>query len=436
MNGKASDKSKTDADTDHNASDKSKTGAGGDNSAQDAIALLKADHRAVEKLFKQYEEAGTSEQKTRIARQVCTELIVHAHLEEEIFYASCREHNVDAKVLDEAQVEHDSAKLLIGEILQQAPESPYYDAKVAVLSEYVKHHVGEEENPSEGIFAKARAAKLDMNALGQRLQARKQELMQQGENLGSTPPELCSLELRFIQSNQQEISAMTRQHEQGRDEYGRFSREDDDYRRGGRGYAQSNEHSRDESGRFISDDDSRSGRHASSRGSYRDDDDYRSSSGRGRDDQGRYASDYDDDYRGHYRTSQSNDRERDERGRFISEDGGSGGYSGRYRDDDDYGYRSSRGASGRERDEQGRFMRDEDDRNSRGSSRGQGGWFGDPEGHARAAEEGWRHRESSSSRYERDDNRGRSRSDNDERGWYGDPQGHAEAARRGWQHRR
>lgn len=424
------------------ASDKKETGT--ESGHPDAIALLQADHRKVERLFKQYEKAGTNDEKMQIAKQVCTELIVHSRLEEEIFYPSCRENHVEARVLDEAQVEHDGVKLLIGEILQRQPDSPYYDARVSVLSEYVKHHVGEEENSSDGIFAKARAAKLDMNALGQRLQARKQELMEEHRSLGSMPLELRSLELRFIYPPQQEISTMPRQYEQERDEYGRFI-SDDDYRNRGRSHSYSNERARDEYGRFARDDD--------------------------------------DDYRQGHRYYQSNERDRDEYGRFVSDYDRSRGYSGRsYRDDDeDDDYRSSsRGSSGRERDESGRFLSDDDERSMRGTSRsrghggwfgdpeghsraaheryqgrgssyyergrddddygsrggrGHGGWFGDREGHARAAEEGWRHRESSgSSRY--DDDRGRSGSTNDGRGWYGDTRGHAEAARRGWQNRR
>ncbi|MBW8363995.1 MAG: hemerythrin domain-containing protein [Rhizobium sp.] len=475
MSEKNSGKKGTDTDTDIGQSD--------------AITLLQTDHRTVERLFKQYEDAGTSEEKMQIAKQVCTELIVHSRLEEEIFYPSCRENKVEASVLDEAQVEHDGVKLLIGEILQQQPDSPYYDAKVSVLSEYVKHHVGEEEKSSDGIFAKARAAKLDMNALGKRLLARKKELMEQREDFGSTSIELPSLELCFIHSNRQEISTMPRQYEQERDEHGRFTHDDDNYHSGGRSRYQSSGRDRDDHGRFVGDDDGKSGRHYSSQGSHRGDEDDRwssgRSSGRARDEQGRYTND--DDGRGDdYRHSQSYDRERDEHGRFVGDNSGYQQHSGRSYRDDDYGYRSSsRGSSGRERDEHGRFMSDADDRNMRGSSgrrghggwfgdsegharaaeeryqgrgssyssrgeddydsgsrgssggRGHGGWFGDHEGHARAAEEGWRHRESSGSsrRYDEDD-QGRSRSGGDDRGWYGDAQGHAEAARRGWQNRR
>src|SRR6185295_19636682 len=99
-------------------------------------------------------------------------------LEEEIFYPACREKKIEDELLDEAQVEHDGAKIIIAELIAGSPGDEYYDAKVTVLSEYIKHHVGEEEKPSDGIFAKARKAGVDMKALGSRLQARKAELLQ------------------------------------------------------------------------------------------------------------------------------------------------------------------------------------------------------------------------------------------------------------------
>jgi hypothetical protein len=142
-----------------------------------AINLLKADHRRVTALFRKYETADGAEQKAAIAREVCNELIMHTALEEQIFYAACREAGVDDSLLDEAQVEHDSAKLLISALLQNQPDSDYYDARMTVLAEYIKHHVGEEEKGGSGIFAKARAAKLDMDALGQCIRQRKEKLM-------------------------------------------------------------------------------------------------------------------------------------------------------------------------------------------------------------------------------------------------------------------
>ena len=142
----------------------------------DAIALLKADHRTVEDLFEQYESASGDGKKQKIALQICLELTVHAKIEEEIFYPACEGH-VDEDDLKEAYVEHDGAKVLIAEIESGTPSDEFYDAKVSVLSEQIEHHVGEEEMRMEGMFAQARKAGLDMDALGDQLRARKEELI-------------------------------------------------------------------------------------------------------------------------------------------------------------------------------------------------------------------------------------------------------------------
>src|SRR5258708_35635776 len=88
----------------------------------DAATLLKDDHRKVEQLFQEYEKANVSSQKSALAKQVCQELIVHTKLEEEIFYPACREGGVEDDALDEAQVEHDSAKILIADLMSESPE--------------------------------------------------------------------------------------------------------------------------------------------------------------------------------------------------------------------------------------------------------------------------------------------------------------------------
>ena len=144
-------------------------------SAPDAIALLKADHRKVEGLFEDYEKATNSTKKAALVRQICTELTVHTKIEEEIFYPACRG-KIEDDTLDEAYVEHDGAKMLIAELMDGAPDDAFYDAKVKVLSEEIKHHVKEEEMRSEGMFAQAREAGLDMEALGAEMRARKEEL--------------------------------------------------------------------------------------------------------------------------------------------------------------------------------------------------------------------------------------------------------------------
>ncbi len=158
---------------------------------QDAIALLKADHRTVEDLFEQFEKASGDGRKAKIARQICLELTVHAKIEEEIFYPAC-EGKIDDDMLKEAYVEHDGAKVLIAEIEAGGPDDAFYDAKVSVLSEQIEHHVGEEEMRMEGMFSQARRAGLDMDALGDQLRARKEELVAEYTANGLPKPETIS----------------------------------------------------------------------------------------------------------------------------------------------------------------------------------------------------------------------------------------------------
>ncbi|QDX25091.1 hemerythrin domain-containing protein [Sphingomonas suaedae] len=158
----------------------------------DAIALLKADHLKVEDLFKRFESASGSARKQKIALEICMELTVHAKIEEEIFYPAC-EGKIEEDLLKEAYVEHDGAKILIAEIEAGAPSGEFYDAKVKVLSEQIEHHVKEEEKRMEGMFAQARKAGLDMDALGEQLAARKEELLAQYEASGLPKPELSTL---------------------------------------------------------------------------------------------------------------------------------------------------------------------------------------------------------------------------------------------------
>lgn len=157
----------------------------------DAIALLKADHRKVEDLFEQYSKARSDDRKASLAKEICTELIVHSMIEEEIFYPALRGQAED-DILDEALVEHDGAKFLIAELLDGEPGAEFYDAKVMVLKEEIKHHVKEEEKPSEGTFAQARSAEVDLAELGERLLARKQELLEQFKSDGLPTPTLRS----------------------------------------------------------------------------------------------------------------------------------------------------------------------------------------------------------------------------------------------------
>src|SRR6478672_7131832 len=144
--------------------------------SQDAIALLKQDHRTVEDLFAQFEKASGEGRKQKLASQICLELSVHAAIEEEIFYPAC-EGKVDDELLKESYVEHDAAKVLITEISAGSGQSDeFFDSKVKVLQEEIEHHVEEEEKRMEGLFAQARKAGLDMDALGEQLATRKPEL--------------------------------------------------------------------------------------------------------------------------------------------------------------------------------------------------------------------------------------------------------------------
>jgi hypothetical protein len=160
--------------------------------AKDAIALLKADHRTVEDLFKEFESATAAGKKQKIALQICMELTIHAKIEEEIFYPAC-EGKIDEDLLKEAYVEHDGAKVLIAEIEAGKPSDEFYDAKVSVLSEQIEHHVGEEEARMEGMFSQARKAGLDMDALGEQLLARKEELIAEYKATGLPKPELATM---------------------------------------------------------------------------------------------------------------------------------------------------------------------------------------------------------------------------------------------------
>jgi hypothetical protein len=154
---------------------------------QDAIALLKADHRKVEELFAAFEKAKNAGRKQALVKEICTELTVHATIEEEIFYPACKG-EVKEDLLDEAYVEHDGAKVLIAELSEGAPDDEFYDAKVKVLSELIKHHVKEEERPGEGVFASARAAEIDLDALGDRLKERKDQLAATLKGRAKLPP--------------------------------------------------------------------------------------------------------------------------------------------------------------------------------------------------------------------------------------------------------
>ncbi len=171
---------KTSAKASKGASNKAATGTKlGRNEAPDAIELLMNDHREVKALFKQYDKLVKAEadagEKQVVAAQICVMLTAHATAEEEIFYPRAREVlGEDEDLVDEADVEHASAKELIAQIEAGSPDDPLYDAKVKVLGEYIDHHVKEEEGE---MFPKVRKSELDLDAIGEEIAARKAELM-------------------------------------------------------------------------------------------------------------------------------------------------------------------------------------------------------------------------------------------------------------------
>jgi hypothetical protein len=450
----------------------------------DAVALLSADHRKVEELFARFQSASSDEEKRQIAKQACAELVVHTQLEEEVFYPACIQAGVATEPMDEAQVEHDGAKVLIADILSSSESGRYFEAKVTVLSEYIKHHVGEEEK-ADGIFAKARESSVDLKSIGRQLSARKQQIADKGPEAG-LHPQFKSFEL----PHQQETGMSRQYNDQERDEQGRFESQDRD-RSGNRGRGRYESSSRNDydADRSYSGNDRDFGNDRDS-GNDRDfsgnDRDYRNESpgysGSSRNDgerggyggdRGRYNDDDNDrtssaggggwygDSQGNGRGSQQGWEERDDRSRSGGsnrnerfEDQGSASYGssgrGRYSDEHDDN-------EGRGRGQQGgsyRNDRDEDYRQSGGQSGGQGrGWFGDSEGHARAgrqqgggsssrsqhtqgSQDRGSHRSSSSASSGRGGSHtgggqsgGGRHSSGEGRGWHGDSAGHSAAAR-------
>lgn len=146
----------------------------------DAIALLKADHKEVKGWFEQFDKAEDDATKQELADRICRALTIHAQIEEEIFYPAAYDalDEDGDDLLDEAEVEHASAKALIAQIEASKAGEPLFDAKVTVLGEYINHHVEEEESE---LFPECRASDMDLKALGEQLAARKAELMASGQ---------------------------------------------------------------------------------------------------------------------------------------------------------------------------------------------------------------------------------------------------------------
>ena len=147
--------------------------------SQDAIALLKADHRQVEQWFEQFEKARDEGRKQELATNICNALKAHTMIEEEIFYPAFLEATDDKDIHHEAEIEHDGAKQLIAKIETSSPDDDYFDSMVSVLSEMIKHHVKEEEQPG-GMFSEARKSDMDLDALGEQMAQRKTEIEESG----------------------------------------------------------------------------------------------------------------------------------------------------------------------------------------------------------------------------------------------------------------
>lgn len=158
----------------------------------DATHILAQDHRNVEELFSKYESASGRDRKAEIAHKICDELKIHTIIEEEIFYPALKG-KVEEDLLSEAYVEHDGAKLLVNEIAQGSPDEAFYDAKVTVLKEQIEHHVKEEEKQQQNMFQQARAADVDLDALGEEMLARKEELKSLAEKKGLPPAEMSTI---------------------------------------------------------------------------------------------------------------------------------------------------------------------------------------------------------------------------------------------------
>ncbi|CAN5511803.1 hypothetical protein BH10PSE16_BH10PSE16_34750 [soil metagenome] len=156
---------------------------------KDACDLLDADHKAVKALFKEYETLAESRsrstaKKRDLAERICRELTVHTTIEEEIFYPAARQAIKDDALMNEATVEHASAKELIAQIRDMDAGDAMFDAKVTVLGEYIDHHVKEERTE---MFPKVRGTGLDLVKLGEQLQLRKDELMAQQDGQSTMP---------------------------------------------------------------------------------------------------------------------------------------------------------------------------------------------------------------------------------------------------------
>jgi hemerythrin superfamily protein len=166
-----------------------KSERGGSRSLPLALEMLTSDHRKVEDLFEKFEQMKEEDDAGRVAvaQRICGELTIHMQIEEDLLYPWLRENMDDTDMVAEAYVEHNSAKQLIGEIMKVGEPDEAYDAKVKVLSEYIKHHVKEEEGE---IFPEVASEEEELDELGQEMFARKAELMAESGMEDKMPEDL------------------------------------------------------------------------------------------------------------------------------------------------------------------------------------------------------------------------------------------------------
>jgi hemerythrin superfamily protein len=176
MPSSSSKSSRAEKSSKRNESDRpSARGKRAESAAIDAVSVLKADHQQVAEWFKQFQDETSEETKQQLAQQICAALTVHATIEEEIFYPAFLDATGRTELHHEAEIEHEGAKALIAEIEELGPGDEYFDARVKVLAEMIKHHVNEEEQP-DGMFDKAEQSDMDLESLGEQLQSRKEEI--------------------------------------------------------------------------------------------------------------------------------------------------------------------------------------------------------------------------------------------------------------------
>jgi len=151
---------------------------------QEATELLRADHKRVSALFEQYEKTRSNARKKALVAEICMELSIHAQVEEEIFYPAVKAALKDKELVPEATVEHATLKELIAQVEGMEPDGEMFDARIKVLSEYVKHHVKEEQTE---MFPKSRKTRLDMHELGAQIASRKVELKASWQGAAEKP---------------------------------------------------------------------------------------------------------------------------------------------------------------------------------------------------------------------------------------------------------